>query len=934
MPIVTNSTQIIETVDKTTAAVFTVKESFTLNMDFQDSYNNPTSDVYKDIYASAETNCQEYMSKDCSVQGLNFRSGSTIADFSLSSSSQDASQLQLAKDEMLNQLAEKYPVDIFSNTLYMSVGEVTSEEIIAGDSVTLTCGPPPTNFGLNLRVVWTLDGTVLQTTKPSDDGTSKYKITTFYKIHDGQYTCKMSRADGATFTQSRNLKSKPAPLITVKPIIGSLKCPGSLTLECSVRGDYQVEFKGLDPPSSSPDSEIKHEYQAPDGCTPEEKTITCQVTTKPEVKKIIKLTLNPNVLCEGDDVFSAGPEGFFAVGPCKEGMVGNKTAVCKDDGTYGDIQDNCVLEVIQNLLDQSEELDKVTLPGFLETLKDATINNTKTITDSPATINAMVNILENIARRVDFLNITINEESTRNILESAGVLTTDAAKKSWDQLNSNNTGTRNASSSFLSAFEGITAHVVNEPFKINTQNIIFTKTNFTNIFNADFNSSLEVEIPEAGGEKQSISVILFASMDNVLPVREKTNTSSSVINGRVALIQPESDLTNISIAFDVLNETLGNPKCVFWDFKLFDGLGGWSEDGCSFVMSENGSVTCNCNHTTSFSILMSPSSYTDPPLEYITYIGLGISMGSLIICLIIEGIVWRKIRKNTTSYLRHVSIVNIAVSLLIADIWFFIGAAISKTTNAPACTAATFFIHFFYLALFFWMLASALLLLYRMVNVFDGGLSKASMLAIGFSLGYGAPLIIATITIAVTAPSNEYIRGDVVCWLNWDESKALLGFVIPALLIVAVNLIILIVVIFKMLRRRSGENAAQAGEKHVLLVIARSLAVLTPFFGITWGLGIGIMVRPNNRGIHITFALFNSLQGFFILVFGTLLDRTVRSEIRKSQRSTSQTRTRSTSAGTISSGFGNLFRRFRKGKRSTSGYQVSSNGSMDSSSNT
>lgn len=61
----------------------------------------------------------------------------------------------------------------------------------------------------------------------------------------------------------------------------------------------------------------------------------------------------------------------------------------------------------------SQELDKVTLPGFLETLKDATINNTKTITDSPATINAMVNILENIARRVDFLNITINEESTR-----------------------------------------------------------------------------------------------------------------------------------------------------------------------------------------------------------------------------------------------------------------------------------------------------------------------------------------------------------------------------------------------------------------------------------------------------------------------------------------------------------------------------------------
>ncbi|MED6255470.1 hypothetical protein ATANTOWER_010280 [Ataeniobius toweri] len=110
-----------------------------------------------------------------------------------------------------------------------------------------------------------------------------------------------------------------------------------------------------------------------------------------------------------------------------------------------------------------------------------------------------------------------------------------------------------------------------------------------------------------------------------------------------------------------------------------------------------------------------------------------------------------------------------------------------------------------------------------------------SMLIIGFCLGYGAPLIIATITIAATAPSNQYIRENVVCWLNWDGSKALLGFVIPALMIVVINLIILIVVIAKLLRRRVGENAAQAGEKHVLVVIARSLAVLTPFFGLTWG---------------------------------------------------------------------------------------------------
>lgn len=276
----------------------------------------------------------------------------------------------------------------------------------------------------------------------------------------------------------------------------------------------------------------------------------------------------------------------------------------------------------------------------------------------------------------------------------------------------------------------------------------------------------------------------------------------------------------------------------------------------------NGTVTCNCNHLTSFSILMSPYTPSDPVLDFITYIGVGISMACLVICLIIEAIVLRKVKKNPILYLRHISIVNIAVSLLAANIWFIIGAAISDPdgNNEDACSTATFFIHFFYLALFFWMLASALLLLYRIVYVFDQGSTKKSIMAIGFSLGYGAPLIIAIITIAVTAPSNQYIRENGVCWLKWNESKALLAFVIPALAIVVVNLLILPVVLYKILRSPAMRGVAHASEKNVAVVIVRALAVLTPFFGVTWGLGVGLMIDPTNRAIHITFALFNSLQ--------------------------------------------------------------------------
>ncbi len=132
------------------------------------------------------------------------------------------------------------------------------------------------------------------------------------------------------------------------------------------------------------------------------------------------------------------------------------------------------------------------------------------------------------------------------------------------------------------------------------------------------------------------------------------------------------------------------------------------------------------------------------------------------------------------------------------------------------------------------------------------------MMAIAFIVGYGAPLLIAVITVASTAGPQNYISKRNACWLNWNESKALLAFVIPALTIVAINLLVLIVVLYKMLRRGVGA-ATQPDEKHALVVIARCVAILTPIFGLTWGFGIGTMVS-RELGIHVVFALLNSLQ--------------------------------------------------------------------------
>lgn len=476
----------------------------------------------------------------------------------------------------------------------------------------------------------------------------------------------------------------------------------------------------------------------------------------------------------------------------------------------------------------------------------------------------------------------------QDVLQTIDVIIGDDSRESWAVLNANNND--NSSSKLLGSVEMLSNDLVGK-FAFATQRIMLNRTTFNESFTADLNSSIFINISDTNLNNIFITTIILSTLNNVMPARNSSFDTSlfnatnngtvtdNAINAAVVLVKLNATIQNVTLSYDKLNNSLSlNPQCVFWNFTLIDKLGAWDDEGCTFISDINNRVTCNCNHLTSFSILMA----TDIPpelkvaLDVITYVGVGISLASLVICLIIEGYVWKAITRNSTAFMRHISIVNTALSLLIADICFIIAASIAKNPlenpgedyKVPVgpCSTATFFMHFFYLALFFWMLVSGLLLFYRTVLVFSQ-MSKSTMLAIGFSLGYGCPLIIAVITVAVTAPGNGYVRRYDACWLNWIETKALLALVIPALTIVFINILIIIVVLFKMLRRGVGDTT-QVDEKHTLAVIARCVIILTPLFGLTWSLGVGTMVSSTNKGIHIAFAFFNSLQVFTITKIG------------------------------------------------------------------
>ncbi|EDM18682.1 rCG43432 [Rattus norvegicus] len=317
-------------------------------------------------------------------------------------------------------------------------------------------------------------------------------------------------------------------------------------------------------------------------------------------------------------------------------------------------------------------------------------------------------------------------------------------------------------------------------------------------YNATEDVLVLIEIPrqalqELSSNTSQAIAVAFPTLGAILKEVHQPNSSlQKPINDLIlSLVLPEG-LNEIILTFDKINKSQStSSQCVSWDAEERQ----WDESPCTVMSDINSTVKCRCRHNKavmSFSILMSSKPVKDMILNRITFIGLSVSIFSLVLCLVIEAIVWSRVVVTEISYMRHVCIVNIAVSLLTANVWFIIGSNFSANAQEDHkwCVAVTFFCHFFFLSLFFWMLFKALLIVYGILVVFRR-MMKSRMMAIGFAIGYGCPLVIAVITVSVTEPGEGYTRRD-ACWLNWNQTKALFAFAIPALAIVAVNLLVVL----------------------------------------------------------------------------------------------------------------------------------------------
>ncbi|KAM5324302.1 adhesion G protein-coupled receptor F5 isoform 3-T4 [Glossophaga mutica] len=793
-----------------------------------------------------------------------------------------------------------------------------------------------------------------------DGAESVLTVRTSTREWNGTYHCVFKYKNSYSIT-TKDVTVHPLPLepnIMVDPLEAAIPCEGSHPLKCCVQEDedYTVTFQ-VDSLSFPAVKEVngkqvcyKFNFVANSASwCPKNVDVSCRFTNAADNSVYsspmkLHLVLGENITCQDPSIGSGEPGKViqklcqFSHLPSSPGSPMGGTVTYKCVGSQWQLKRNdCISAPINNLLRQAKALIKSPyqdkkLPTYLKNLSDSTEKVVHEVSSSPENLGAIINILDLFST----ISGQVNSEMMKHVLSTVNVILDKPVLKTWKVLQQQQT---NHSSQLLDSVERFSRALQSEDSTV----LSFSQTNvqmrtmviksgtpkpYKQIFifpDSDLWGNVAIDEYHLGHLQPGASIVTMA-FPTLKTVLAENAQRKNFANSLVMTTTVSHKITmpfRISMTFKNNKSLGGKPQCVFWNFTLANHTGGWDSSGC-YTKVDGDSVLCSCDHITSFSILMSPDS-PDPDsllkilLDIISYIGLCFSILSLAACLVVEAVVWKSVTKNRTSYMRHICIVNIAASLLVADIWFIVASTIRDhhyVLNETACVAATFFIHFFYLSVFFWMLTLGLMLFYRLVFILHDA-SKSFQKAIAFSLGYGCPLIISVITVGVTQPQEVYTRKN-ACWLNWEDTKALLAFVIPALIIVVVNMTITVVVITKILRPSIGDKPNKQ-EKSSLFQISKSIGVLTPLLGLTWGFGLATVFQGSNAVFHIVFTLLNAFQGLFILLFGCLWDQKVQEALLKkfSLSRWSSQHSKSTSLGSsapvfsmsspISRRFNNLF---------------------------
>ncbi|XP_072296710.1 adhesion G-protein coupled receptor G6 isoform X2 [Eucyclogobius newberryi] len=411
-------------------------------------------------------------------------------------------------------------------------------------------------------------------------------------------------------------------------------------------------------------------------------------------------------------------------------------------------------------------------------------------------------------------------------------------------------------------------------------------------------------------------VILPASLLTNVSLTEAERASLSRINfmffSSTNLFQKEQDglsLNSYVVASSVGNFTISNlydpvrieiahlteqtfdllkpPVCMFWDFTMKNGAGGWNSEGChvSEESSRNKTV-CLCNHLTHFGILMDiygSSAHINEQntkiLTFITYIGCGISAVFSAVTLLTY-IAFEKLRRDYPSKI----LMNLSASLLCLNLTFLLDSWLASLSSDWLCVSVAVFLHYFLLTSFTWMGLESIHMYIALVKVFNTYIRKYIL---KFCLvGWGFPAVIVGIVAAIDKNLyglQEYGRGahghksSEFCWIK-NQVVFYVTCVGYFCLVFLLNVAMFIVVMLQICGR-NGKRSNRTLREEVLRNL-RSVVSLTFLLGMTWGFAF-FAWGPVSLAFMYLFSIFNSLQGLFIFIFHCALKENVQKQWRR-----------------------------------------------------
>ncbi|KAF7254507.1 Cadherin EGF LAG seven-pass G-type receptor 2 [Varanus komodoensis] len=382
-------------------------------------------------------------------------------------------------------------------------------------------------------------------------------------------------------------------------------------------------------------------------------------------------------------------------------------------------------------------------------------------------------------------------------------------------------------------------------------------------------------------EGQAIaSVIIYRTLAGLLPEQYDTDKRSLRVPKRPVINTPVVSISihdndalmqralekPITVQFRLLEtEERTKPICVFWNHSiLVSGTGGWSAKGCEVVFRNETHVSCQCNHMTSFAVLMDISRRENGeilPLKTITYASIAVTLGSLLLTFIfLAGL--RALRSNQQSIRK-----NLVVALFLSELIFLLG--INQADLPFACTVIAILLHFLYMCAFAWALLEALHI-YRMLSEVRD--INYGPMRFYYMVGWGVPAFITGL--AVGLDPEGYGNPD-FCWLSIYDTL-IWSFAGPIAFAVAMS-----VFLYVLATKATCAAQQQGFEKKGTVSGLRSGFVSLLLISVTWLLAL-LSVNSDAIIFHYLFAGFNCLQGPSVFLLCVILCKEVRKALKSS----------------------------------------------------